>query len=99
MEWGILAVSVIFVVGGCIVLQGAGAASARLAPPRAFRGAACPAERVCILTTNVSRELAREVDWEEWTPAEIVDAFGGGPPPGGGGGGPAPPRPPNAGAA
>ena len=42
-----------------------------------FRDADGTAERVCILTTNVSRELAREVDWEEWTPAEIVDAFGG----------------------
>ena len=42
-----------------------------------FRDADGTAERVCILTTNVSRELASEVDWEEWTPAEIVDAFGG----------------------
>src|SRR3990170_4006911 len=42
-----------------------------------FRDPEGAAERVCILTTNVRREVAREVDWEEWTPAEIVDAFGG----------------------
>jgi len=42
-----------------------------------FRDVEGAAERACILTTNASRELAREVDWEEWTPAEIVDAFGG----------------------
>jgi len=42
-----------------------------------FRDAGGAAERVCILTTDVRREVAREVDWEEWTPVEIVDAFGG----------------------
>src|SRR3990170_3002012 len=42
-----------------------------------FRDADGAAERVCILTTNVRREVARQVDWEEWTAAEIVDAFGG----------------------
>src|SRR3990172_1785545 len=42
-----------------------------------FRDADGAAERACILTTNVRREVARQVDWEEWTAAEIVDAFGG----------------------
>jgi len=42
-----------------------------------FHDADGAAERVCILTTNVRREVARQVDWEEWTAAEIVDAFGG----------------------
>ena len=42
-----------------------------------FRDADGTAERACILTTNVRRDVAREVDWEEWTPVEIVDAFGG----------------------
>jgi hypothetical protein len=51
--------------------------SVRIDVHTTFRDADGTAERVCILTTNVSRELAREVDWEEWTPAEIVDAFGG----------------------
>src|SRR3990172_12290849 len=56
-----------------------------------FRDADGTAERACILTTNVRRELAREVDWEEWTPAEIVDAFGGRYRLGGRGGPPPPP--------
>lgn len=51
--------------------------SVRIDVHTTFRDAGGAAERVCILTTNVRRELAREVDWEEWTPAEIVDAFGG----------------------
>ena len=51
--------------------------SVRIDVHTTFRDAGGTAERVCILTTNVRRELAREVDWEEWTPAEIVDAFGG----------------------
>jgi hypothetical protein len=51
--------------------------SVRIDVHTTFRDAGGAAERACILTTNVRRELAREVDWEEWTPAEIVDAFGG----------------------
>jgi len=51
--------------------------SVRIDVHTTFRDAGGTAERACILTTNVRRELAREVDWEEWTPAEIVDAFGG----------------------
>ncbi len=34
-------------------------------------------ERVCILSTTASREDARQVDWEEWTTAQIVEALGG----------------------
>jgi hypothetical protein len=51
--------------------------SVRIDVHTTFRDADGTAERVCILTTNVSRKLAREVDWEEWSAAEIVDAFGG----------------------
>ncbi len=42
-----------------------------------FREAAAKTRRVCILSTLTSREDAREVDWEEWTPVQIVDALGG----------------------
>ena len=42
-----------------------------------FRDADGSAERACILTTDVRREVARGVDWEQWTAAEIVDALGG----------------------
>lgn len=35
------------------------------------------AERVCILTTTASREVARKLDWDEWPADEIVSAFGG----------------------
>lgn len=31
----------------------------------------------CILSTIARREIARGVDWDEWTPAEIVEALGG----------------------
>ena len=51
--------------------------SVRIDVHTTFRDADGIAERACILTTNVRRELARGVGWEEWTPAEIVDAFGG----------------------
>lgn len=34
-------------------------------------------ERVCILSTTATRDDAREVDWEEWTPAQIVEALEG----------------------
>lgn len=42
-----------------------------------FRDPDGASQRACILTTTVSREVAREVDWEGWAAAEIVDAFGG----------------------
>src|SRR3990172_7403083 len=51
--------------------------SVRIDVHTTFRDAGGTAGRGCSLTTNVPRELAREVDWEEWTPAEIGDAFGG----------------------
>jgi hypothetical protein len=34
-------------------------------------------ERVCILSTSASREAAATIDWEEWTPPEIVEALEG----------------------
>jgi hypothetical protein len=34
-------------------------------------------ERVCILSTTATRDDAREVDWEEWTPMQIIEALGG----------------------
>lgn len=42
-----------------------------------FRDAQGVARRQCILTTTAEREAARSVDWEEWTPEEIVEALGG----------------------
>jgi len=38
----------------------------------AFRGADGRPERHCILTTTASRQAARNVDWDGWTPAQIV---------------------------
>ena len=36
------------------------------------------ASRRCILSTIADREMAaREVDWDDWTPREIVETFGG----------------------
>jgi len=34
-------------------------------------------ERVCILSTTATRENARQIDWEEWTLAQIVEALSG----------------------
>ncbi len=42
-----------------------------------FREAAGAPQRVCILSTTTTREAARRVDWEEWTPEQIVDELGG----------------------
>ena len=42
-----------------------------------FREADGGSERACILSTFASREEAKEVDWEEWTPAEVIEALGG----------------------
>lgn len=42
-----------------------------------FRGADGTPSRQCILSTIASREAAREVDWDEWPPQEIVRALGG----------------------
>jgi hypothetical protein len=52
-------------------------ASARIDVYTSFRDPQGGALRACILTTTVRREVASGVDWEEWTPAEIVDALGG----------------------
>jgi|FLYL01.1.fsa_nt_gi hypothetical protein len=40
-----------------------------------FRHDEGPTENVCILTVSASREDARQVDWDEWTAEEIVDAL------------------------
>lgn len=42
-----------------------------------FRGAEGTTRRECILSTPASREAARQVDWENCTAAEIVEALGG----------------------
>jgi len=52
-------------------------ASARIDVYTTFRDPAGGSQRACILTTTAGREAARQVDWEGWTAAEIVDAFGG----------------------
>lgn len=43
----------------------------------AFRDAEGVARRRCILSTTAHRQAARQVDWDEWTPQQIVDALGG----------------------
>jgi hypothetical protein len=52
-------------------------ASARIDVYTSFRDPQGSSQRVCILTTTARREIARQLDWEVWTPAEIVDALGG----------------------
>lgn len=42
-----------------------------------FREADGASRRACILSTSASREAAAAVDWEEWTPAEIVEVLEG----------------------
>lgn len=42
-----------------------------------FRDAAGQPRRSCILSIEASRDAARNIDWEEWTAAEIVEALGG----------------------
>ncbi|MBI2913042.1 MAG: hypothetical protein HYY03_03900 [Chloroflexi bacterium] len=42
-----------------------------------FREADGPAGRRCILSTQATREAARQLDWENWTATEIVEALGG----------------------
>lgn len=42
-----------------------------------FREADGSAERQCILSTLATREVARSIDWDGSTPAEIIEAFGG----------------------
>ena len=43
----------------------------------AFRDESGASRRECVLSTETTREVAREVDWDEWTPDEIVEALGG----------------------
>lgn len=52
-------------------------ASARIDVYTTFRDPQGGSQRACILSTIARREVARDVDWEVWTPAEIVDALGG----------------------
>ena len=42
-----------------------------------FREADGASGRRCILSTTASRDAARQVDWENWTAVEIVEALGG----------------------
>jgi hypothetical protein len=42
----------------------------------AFREGEGPTQNVCIMSTAATREHAREVDWEEWSAGDIVDALG-----------------------
>ena len=43
----------------------------------AFRDKSGASLRECILSTEATREVARTVDWDEWTSDEIVEALGG----------------------
>lgn len=52
-------------------------ASARIDVYTSFRDPEGGSQRACILTTTARREAARQVDWETWTPAEIVEDLGG----------------------
>jgi hypothetical protein len=42
-----------------------------------FRDESGVTRRECVLSTETTRELAREVDWEEWEAERIVEALGG----------------------
>ena len=42
-----------------------------------FRDDTGVTRRECVLSTETTREHARDVDWEDWTPDQIVDALGG----------------------
>lgn len=52
-------------------------ASARIDVYTSFRDPEGGSRRACILTTTARREIARRVDWEASTPAEIIDALAG----------------------
>lgn len=43
----------------------------------AFRDESGASRRDCILSTETARDVARTVDWDEWTPDEIVEELGG----------------------
>ncbi len=40
-----------------------------------YRDDAGATRRQCVLSTLASREAAREVNWEEWTPEQIIEAL------------------------
>ncbi len=42
-----------------------------------YRGPDGSADRQCVLSTPATRELVQQVDWDEWSAAEIVEALGG----------------------
>jgi hypothetical protein len=52
-------------------------AAARIDVHTTFRDPEGASRRACILTTTASRQEARGLDWDGWTPVEIVDALGG----------------------
>jgi hypothetical protein len=43
----------------------------------AFRDESGASRRECILSTEATREVARTVDWDEWTSDQIVEELGG----------------------
>jgi hypothetical protein len=43
----------------------------------AFRDESGASRRECILSTEATREIARTVDWDEWTSDQIVEELGG----------------------
>jgi hypothetical protein len=42
-----------------------------------FRAPDGGSERACILSTTATREEARQVDWEDWTAADVIEELGG----------------------
>ncbi len=42
-----------------------------------FRDESCASRRECVLSTETTRDGARAVDWDEWTPDQIVEELGG----------------------
>ena len=52
-------------------------AGARIDVYTTFREPENPPRHSCIMTTTAERETAREVDWDEWTAEQVVDALGG----------------------
>ena len=43
----------------------------------AFRDESGASRRECVLSTETERTVGREVDWDDWTPDQIVEALGG----------------------
>jgi hypothetical protein len=42
-----------------------------------YRDDAGATRRQCVLSTLASRDQTRDVNWEEWSPEQIVEALGG----------------------